>query len=248
MSIPKVIHYCWFGGRELPSLSKRCIASWKKYCPDYEIREWNETNFDVNRIPYTCQAYQSGKYAFVSDYARFYVLEQFGGIYMDTDVELLKPLEDILEKGAYLGCEVDGGQGIAVNPGLGMAAFAHDEFLKEILRSYEAMHFFEPDGSQNMTTVVEYTTQLLVRHGLKDAPGIQQVGAFTVYPREYFSPQHYKTGKLSITPRTYSIHYYSASWFTPYGRFANRMSHILGESWTKRIVKCKKAIKGLIRM
>ncbi|MCI8660513.1 MAG: glycosyl transferase [Lachnospiraceae bacterium] len=246
MSIPRVIHYCWFGGKELPALAKKCIASWERYCPDYEIREWNEKNFDVNQIPYTRQAYQNGKYAFVSDYARFHILEEFGGIYMDTDVELLKPLENILENGAYIGCEEDGGQGIAVNPGLGMAACAHNEFLSEILDGYKNRLFLNKDGSQNVVTVVEYTTALFIKHGLKDLPGIQKIGDFTIYPREYFSPQHYKTGKVAITSKTYSIHYYSASWFTPYGRFANKMSHILGETWTKRIVKCKKAAKKMI--
>lgn len=246
MNMPKVIHYCWFGGKELPALAKKCIESWRKYCPGYEIHEWNEKNFDVNQIPYTQQAYQQGKYAFVSDYARFYILEEFGGIYMDTDVELLKPMEDILERGAYIGCEEDGGKGITVAPGLGMAACAHDELLREIVEDYKKRDFLNADGSRNMTTVVEYTTCLFKRHGLKEIAGIQKIGNFTVYPREYFAPQHYKTGKVSITPHTHSIHYYSASWYTPYERFANKMSHILGETWTRRIVKCKKAVKKMI--
>ena len=246
MKIPKVIHYFWFGGKELPPMAKKCIASWKKYCPDYEIREWNESNFDVNQIPYTKQAYAAGKYAFVSDYARFLILEQMGGIYMDIDVELVRSLDDILERGAYLGCEEDYEAGILLNPGLGMAAEAHDPYLQEIVDTYQSINFQNEDGSQNMTTIVRYTTDFFKKHGLQEVPGIQKVGNFFIYPREYFSPQHYKTGKKTMTPNTHSIHHYIASWYTPYGRFADKMSHILGETWTGRIVKCKKKIMKLI--
>ena len=103
--IPKIIHYCWFGRKALPRSAKKCIESWKKYLPDYEIKEWNEDNFDVNMIPYTQEAYSAKRYAFVSDYARFYILYHYGGIYFDTDVEVIKPIDDILEKGAFMGCE-----------------------------------------------------------------------------------------------------------------------------------------------
>lgn len=106
--IPKKIHYCWFGRKPLPESAKKCIASWKKFFHDYEIIEWNEDNYDVNKIPYIQQAYEAKKYAFVSDYARFDVLYQYGGVYFDTDVEVIRPFEDILEKGAFMGCETDG--------------------------------------------------------------------------------------------------------------------------------------------
>lgn len=241
--IPKIIHYCWFGGRKLPALAEKCILSWKKYCPDYEIKEWNEQNFDINQILYVQQAYTVGKYAFVSDYARFCVLEQYGGIYMDTDVELLCPLDDILSKGGYIGCEQDGGRGITLNPGLGMAAKAHDPILKEILNGYMGRRFLNEDGSLNQTTIVAYTTQIFKEQGLLDICDIQQIGNFFVYPREYFSPQHFRTGKVTITSKTHSIHYYSASWYTPYEKLANRISHILGETCTGYIVTCKKVLK-----
>ena len=103
--IPKVIHYCWFGGNPLPASAKKCIASWRKYLPDYEIKEWNESNFDVNIIPYTAEAYKAKKYAFVSDYARFWILYKYGGLYFDTDVEVIKNMDDIIAKGAFMGCE-----------------------------------------------------------------------------------------------------------------------------------------------
>lgn len=105
--IPKIIHYCWFGRGPLPELAQKCIASWKKYLPDYEIKEWNEDNFDVNIIPYTAEAYKAKKYAFVSDYARFWILYQYGGIYFDTDVEVIRPMDDIIERGNFMGFETD---------------------------------------------------------------------------------------------------------------------------------------------
>ena len=133
--IPKVIHYCWFGGNELPESAKKCIDSWRKFFPDYEIKEWNESNYDVRKNIYISQAYDAGKYAFVSDYARFDVLYQFGGIYFDTDVEVIKSFEDILTQGSFMGCEIDGEthteekdksirENKCVNPGVGMAASA----------------------------------------------------------------------------------------------------------------------------
>lgn len=105
--IPKIIHYCWFGRGPLPELAQKCIASWKKYLPDYEIKEWNEDNFDVNIIPYTAEAYQAKKYAFVSDYARFWIMYHYGGIYFDTDVEVIRPMDDIVANGNFMGFEVD---------------------------------------------------------------------------------------------------------------------------------------------
>ena len=105
--IPKIIHYCWFGRNPLPPLALECIASWRKFLPDYEIKEWNEDNFDVNSIPYTAEAYRQKKYAYVSDYARFCILYQYGGIYFDTDVEVIKPLNDIIAKGNFMGFEQD---------------------------------------------------------------------------------------------------------------------------------------------
>ena len=123
--IPKIIHYCWFGRNPLPELARKCIASWRKYLPDYEIKEWNEDNFDVNIIPYTAEAYAQKKYAFVSDYARFWILYRYGGIYFDTDVEVIRPLDDIIARGCFMGFETDpapkqNGVDACVNPGLGL--------------------------------------------------------------------------------------------------------------------------------
>jgi len=118
--IPKIIHYCWFGRNPLPASAQKCIDSWKKYFPDYEIKEWNEDNFDVNRIPYSRDAYAAKKFAFVSDYARFWILYYMGGVYFDIDVEVIHPMDDLIEKGPYMGWEKPDMSGrYTINPGLG---------------------------------------------------------------------------------------------------------------------------------
>lgn len=214
MLIPKTIHYCWFGRNPLPESAKKCIASWRKYFPDYEIIEWNEDNYDVNKIPYTQQAYAAKKYAFVSDYARFDILYQHGGIYFDTDVEVIKSFNDVLANGAFMGCEIDGSSrsGIAVAPGLGIAAASGLGLYREILDFYAAQRFLNEDGSINQETVVTKTTKVLMEHGMQNIKGIQKVGEVTIYPKEYFNPMNSNTGKMDITENTHSIHWYSMSW------------------------------------
>lgn len=235
MQIPKVIHYCWFGRNPLPESAVKCIESWKKYLPDYEIREWNEDNFDVNAIPYTRQAYERKKYAFVSDYARFYILYRFGGVYFDTDVEVIRSFEPILERGAFMGCERDGGgeSGIAVNAGLGIAAAPGMALYREILARYEALHFINEDGSNNITTVVDHVTAVLKEQGLKDIPGIQMVADTVIYPKEYFCPKVMDTDDIFTTENTYSIHHYDASWAEELdrrsGRRAVKLKKVFGE-------------------
>ena len=160
--IPKIIHYCWFGGNPLPELAVKCINSWKKYLPDYEIVEWNESNYDVRKIPYIAQAYDAKKYAFLSDYARFDILYQYGGIYFDTDVEVIKPLNEILEKGSFAGVECTG----ALNTGLGIASPAASAIYKEILNSDESSEFLYKNGSMNLTTVVDRVSEIFYKHGL----------------------------------------------------------------------------------
>lgn len=224
--IPKVIHYCWFGGKPLPESALRCIASWRRFFPDYEIREWNEGNFDVNSIPYTAQAYAAGKYAFVSDYARFKILYENGGLYFDTDVEVIKSFDDILARGAFMGCELAAPEGGA-NPGLGLGVAPGLGLYKELLDRYEALEFVREDGSLNLTTIVKYTTDLLVEHGLKPSNEIQSVAGINIYPREYFNPLDDNTGKLVITANTHSIHWYSKTWLevSPMRMKISRFAH-----------------------
>lgn len=213
--IPKIIHYCWFGGNPLPESAQKCIESWRKFFPDYEIKEWNESNFDVNIIPYTREAYEAKKYAFVSDYARFWILYKEGGLYFDTDVEVIRPMDEIVERGPFMGIEtpakvgvsmpnVAPGLGLGVNPGLGL--------YKDLLEYYDDLHFLDADGKPNEVTIVTHTTNVLINKGLKPINDIQEVAGVWIYPVDYFNPLNDNTAELKITDNTRSIHWYMKSW------------------------------------
>ena len=238
--IPKVVHYCWFGGNQLPDDAKKCIASWKKFFPGYEIKEWNESNFDVNCCDYVKEAYAAKKWAFVSDYARFWILYHEGGLYFDTDVEVIKDMSDIIAKGAFMGCETDDkctpGLGLGANPGLGL--------YKEILDYYEKIHFFIEGNTTE--TVVTHTSKILKSHGWVGNGEIEQIEGVTIYPPEYFCPMDYKTGKLDITPNTRSIHWYTASWQSSYSKAKTKLQQLLGPSLTSEIIDLKKKFKSFI--
>ena len=227
--IPRVIHYCWFGHGKMPKLAKKCIKSWKKYCPDYKIREWNESNFDVNTIPYTSEAYKAGKYAFVSDYARFWILYHHGGIYFDTDVEAIAGIDDIVDRGPFMGCENeldDGTKNLWVAPGLGLGAPARHPLYGEILDLYKNLHFTLPDGTQNTKTVVEYITELLTRHGLMQTNGLQIVDGVDIYPKDFFCPLSFWTRQCKVTDNTRTIHHYSGSWMPKDQLMRKRHPHL----------------------
>ena len=221
--IPKIIHYCWFGRNPLPELAVRCIASWKKFLPDYELKEWNEDNFDVNIISYRKEAYQQKKYAFVSDYARLWILYHYGGIYFDTDVEVIRPLNDIIGHGNFMGFELDP-DGVntpgkfapkycfSVALGLGMGISKNHPFIKRLLGLYETLDFNGAVLNPWFKTIVAYTTEALMEDGLQNIKGIQQIGDLTIYPHEYFAPINVVTGRLHITPNTRTIHRYMGSW------------------------------------
>ncbi|MBQ8047207.1 MAG: glycosyl transferase [Prevotella sp.] len=217
--IPKTIHYCWFGRNPLPRSAERCIASWRKFFPDYEIKEWNEDNFDVNIIPYTRQAYEAKKYAFVSDYARFWILYHYGGLYFDTDVEVIKPFDDILAKGAFMGVEAgavvrhDDEQTLAVAPGLGLGVNPGLGLYKELLDYYDDLNFVDGSGRQIGGTIVTHTTRVLHRYGLpNEVSEPVEVAGVWIYPSDYFCPMDSTTGITVVTPRTVSIHHYDCSW------------------------------------
>ena len=226
--IPKVIHYCWFGRNPLPSLAIKCIESWRKYLPDYEIKEWNEDNFDVNIIPYTQEAYQVGKYAFVSDYARFWILYKYGGLYFDTDVEVIKPMDDIIARGPFMGCEKDVSDTsvASVAPGLGL--------YKEILEMYSKLSFVNKAGTYNQKTIVQYTTEILCEYGLKEGNEIQECAGVWIYPKEYFCPLD-QTLTLHITSNTRSIHHYDSSWLSPQKRIIKKIKRFLGYSFSSKL-------------
>ena len=212
--IPKIIHYCWFGGKPLPELAQKCIASWKKFLPDYEIKEWNESNYDVRKIPYTAQAYDAKKYAFVSDFARFDILYQYGGVYFDTDVEVIKPMNDILANGAFMGLESAGN----IASGLGIAAESGMRIYKEIIDSYENEKFVNDDSSLNIKTVVIRVSDIFRRHGFTNEDILQCCADVKIYPIDFFCPKSYSAGTLTITGNTRTIHHYDGSWQSIYTR------------------------------
>lgn len=244
--IPKIIHYCWFGRGPLPELAQKCIASWKKYLPDYEIKEWNEDNFDVNIIPYTAEAYQAKKYAFVSDYARFWVLYKYGGIYFDTDVEVIRPIDDIVERGNFMGFETgpklqlkEDASEASVNPGLGMGVAPGLGLIKKMLDFYEGKHFkFIPDGIGQLT-IVHIATEVLNQAGLKQQPGIQLVNDVWIYPTEYFCPINLKTGRIHIEANTRTIHHYAGTWQDKHFSFKEFIKKVLPENVLLKVMALK---------
>lgn len=212
--IPKVIHYCWFGRNPLPKSALKCIASWRRFLPDYEIKEWNEDNFNVNIIPYTQEAYKAKKYAFVSDFARFWILYNFGGVYFDTDVELIRSIDDIVSKGPFMGIEKPDREAdsFEVASGLGLASENRNIIYRDILESYKDSHFILDDGSYSMKTVVKRVTPILQQHGFNCKNELQEVGNIIIYPYEFFCPIDSTTGIMEITKTTRTIHHFSCSW------------------------------------
>ena len=207
--IPKIIHYCWFSGNPLPELAQKCIASWKKYCPDYEIKEWNESNYDVTKNAYMYEAYQAKKWGFVPDYARLDIIYEHGGIYLDTDVELLKPLDDLLLNEAFMGFE----DGIHVSPGLAIGAIPRFPLIGELKNGiYDHRLFTKADGSFDITPSPQMNTAELVKKGLRQDNSKQMIEGMTIFPTDYFCPKDFETKKLRITKNTVSIHHFDGSW------------------------------------
>lgn len=205
----KIIHYCWFGGNPLPKNAQKCIASWKKYYPDYEIKQWNESNFDINCCTYVREAYEAKMYAFVSDYARFWVLYNEGGVYFDTDVEVVKDMSCLIERGNFMGFEKSlETSPMGVNPGLGLAISPRHPILKELLEVYNSKSSF----TYGEGTIVHYTTDVLKKHGLVNENILQLVENITIYPTDYLCPMDSTTGIITLTENTVSIHHYSCSW------------------------------------
>jgi len=242
--IPKTIHYCWFGRSPLPEKAIKCINSWRKFFPDYEIKEWNEDNFDVNSISYTAEAYGAGRYAFVSDYARFWILFNYGGVYFDTDVEVIKSIDDIIERGPFLGME-NVWRYPTVAPGLGMAAEAGHDIYKQAIDCYSKMHFSFEKGIVNHESIVPLTTRLLKEAGMQPNGDLQQVDGIWIYPKDYFNPLDSLTGRLHKTENTRSIHWYMASWqdASSFRKWLSRLSHRLFGLRLHRMKEMLKAAK-----
>ena len=209
--IPKKIHYCWIGDKALPESARKCIESWKKFCPDYEIIEWNENNYDFSKNPYMKEALENKKWGFVPDYARLDIVYRYGGIYLDTDVEIIKSFDSLLNNKGFAGFEL--ADHIAL--GLGFGAEPGNKIIKDLLESYKELHFLKQDGSLNLTPSPEINNKVFVKHGLIGNNRKQILdNCFTIYPTDYFCPKSFFDGITRVTPNTYSIHHYDSSWFT----------------------------------
>lgn len=220
--IPKKIHYCWFGRGEKPEAAKRCIASWRKHCPDFEIIEWNEDNCAYLSMPFMAQAYSAKKYAFVSDVMRLIVLEEHGGVYFDTDVELIRSIAPLLGDEGFIGFENDE----YVASGLVLAAQAQHPVIKAMISEYAKLDFINADGSMNAVGCPHINTAVFKRFGLIPNGQEQLVAGMRVYPADYFNPLDSLTGRLRKTARTYSIHWYSMSWLPPQIRLKARAGRL----------------------
>lgn len=207
--IPKKIHYCWFGGKELPELAKKCIASWEKFCPDYEIIRWDESNFDLDQIPYTRWCYDNGKWAFLSDYARLAIVAEQGGLYFDTDVELVKSPEKLLQFDAFYGFENDS----IVNTGQGFGAVQKHPTIMAMCQQYLDLQQ-DAEGNFPIQACPALNTAALLPMGLVLNGERQNVNGAEILPVEYLNPYDDATGKLYRTENTIGIHWYSKSWIS----------------------------------
>ena len=206
--IPKIIHYCWFGGKPLSKTAQKCILSWKKYLSEYEIREWNETNFDINSCEYVKEAYSARKWAFVTDYVRLYVLVNYGGIYMDTDVEVIKPLDSFLGYIAFSGFQTEH----EIPTGI-MACEKGYALFDMLLHDYDSRKFINEDGSYDVIhTNVVAITEFCLQRGLILNNTFQVIDGFALFPKDVFCAKDYKTRSITVTENTVTIHHFAGSW------------------------------------
>ena len=230
--IPKTIHYCWFGKKDLPPEAKRCVASWKKICPDYDIIRWDENNFDVNQNPFIKAAYEAKKWAFVSDYARLKVVYDNGGIYLDTDVELRKNLDSLREHGCYIGIQQNE---FLCTTGLGFGATKSNPVVLKMLESYDDLTFSE---SHTLELSCPRLNNAVIRsYGLVSNTEITDLPEVTVYPPQYFDPYG---GKNLLCDETYSIHHYAASWTSEKNQFKRKIARWIGQD---NIISIKSLLK-----
>ena len=239
--IPKKIHYCWFGGNPLPDDVRKYIATWKEYCPDYEIIEWNEQNFDIRCNDYVREAYEAKKWAFVADYARLKVLYDFGGIYMDTDVELVKSFDNLLNCQAFMCFENDRSVSIGT-----LGAEKNSSLVLEFLSVYQNRHFLKKNGSYDTTTNLKIVTKILTQnHGLKTNGNMQILGDVYIYPMDYFIAKSYRLGWIQRTNNTYAIHHYSASWVNDEEKLQQELLRKYASDYMRRVEEFVLKLAGL---
>ena len=238
--IPKTIHYIWLGGNPLPEIAKKCMASWEKFCPDYEIKKWDESNLDIDKFKFVRQAYDAKKWAYASDALRFDILNTCGGIYLDIDVEFIKPLdESFLKNKAFFAFEkVD-----SIAPGLIFGAEKGVKEVEELLDIYKNLSFLDENGKPILKTVCIISTNYFKEMGLKTDNTIQDINGVAFYPTDYFCPKSLSDGKIRLTTNTYSIHHYLASWVPLRKRVKAKILQFI-----KRIVGEKNVEKIKIRM
>ena len=206
--IPKVIHYCWFGGKPLPDKYKIWMDSWRRFCPDYEIIEWNESNYDISKNVYMYQAYEKKKWGFVSDYARLDIIYNYGGIYFDTDVELVQNIDDLLYQKGFAGFQ----NHREVAFGLGFGAVQGLPVIKEITDLYKDMTFVNEDGTLNLTACPYWQTEILKKHGLHVNGEYQIVDGMAIYPEKMLSGKTFYSHKIVLTSYTRAIHHFEGTW------------------------------------
>jgi hypothetical protein len=242
--IPKIIHYCWFGKGKMPDLAKICIDSWKLHLPDYELRLWDEDTFDITSVAYVKEAYEARKFAFVTDYVRLFAIYTFGGVYMDTDVEVLKNLDDFLKYPAFSGFESEKD----IPTGI-MASEKNGEWAKEQLEYYNGRHFLLPDGTSDMTSNVQIISGIMSSNGfiLKNSYQVYKK-CMHIFPKDYFCPKS-RSGIVTITENTYCIHHFSGSWLPPRYKFKKLIfNRFIGSRCTNILINLKKRLKALINI
>ncbi len=206
--IPKIIHYCWFGDKPIPEKLKKLMDSWKEYCPDYQIIRWSEKNYDLKKHAYTKEAYEHGKWAFIPDVARLEILYENGGIYLDTDVEIVKPLDDLLYCKGYVGVEKWG----VINVGGGCGVIPHHPMIGHLLEERFKIPFVRPNGKLNLESSGAYETLPFIEKGYRPDNTVQNIEDMTIYSWDFFHPYDYLTKETHLTGNTYSVHRYSESW------------------------------------
>lgn len=222
--IPKVINYCWFGKKSLPNSVKKNIKTWRKICPDYKIVEWNENNFNVTDNKFVEEAYKNHAWAFVSDYARLKIIYEYGGIYLDTDVEIIRKLDSLLNNKAYIG--IQRREKLCAS-GLGFGAEKHNPVIKKMLLKYENLHF---DPKKKMELSCPNLNNAVIREiGYKSSDTITQLNDITVYPPKYFDPLSPGFTNDLLMPETYTIHHYNASWLCGKEKLKRQMVNLIGQ-------------------
>lgn len=240
----KYIHYCWFGGKPLPDLAIKCLDSWKKYLPDYEIIRWDESNVDLEECSFVKGAYENKKWAFVSDYVRTKALYEYGGIYFDTDMEIVKPIDNLFECQTFLGVEDSG----FVAVGVWYEKKAHSFLPEKLLQKYQSLTEFSVDLMSSLS-IPNLLTNILkdynITYGSKEIQYLEE--GIVIYPRDYFYPYSFNRDNNLFSENTCMIHYYDATWLSKRQKLEMQMVRKLGKNRTVQIIKFAQQTKRLVR-